>query len=427
MIIVNPAPGAWLAKVRYPSGISSKQRYAIVADAILKVPALALTTPGQQFNVAPNQEFTIPITVANYGGHIAAGVTAEISGPSSFGGDINKSRYLGNLLSEDDSVSPQFKIRAPATPDIYYLQAKADGINKDFDNSSYPVTGQVKVYVGVPGQVTYPSASGITWSRGSAYTIRWTGFGAIQGVRIELYKGGILNSVISDSAPNAARSFTWTVPAGQALGSDYKVRVTSASNFAVFDTSDYSFTIFGSSYLQVDAITPSEGTMGTEVSLTGSGFETSTGKIYIGAAKTKILQWNAAAVEWLMSKPPLPGVYELTIAPKMPKGVAPTVLPAYFTVKGPEIASLSKNSGFAGEQITISGNFFGTKKGKVLLTDGSGKPFKCKVLSWVMDPKTNAGSVVFAVPKKVYGVCDVTVVNKIGSVAVTDAFTVQQL
>ena len=48
-------------------------------------------------------------------------------------------------------------------------------------------------------------------------------------------------------------------------------------------------------------------------------------------------------------------------------------------------------------------------------------------MSWVMDPKTNAGSVVFAVPKKVYGVCDVTVVNKIGSVAVTDAFTVQQL
>jgi len=101
-------------------------------------------------------------------------------------------------------------------------------------------------------------------------------------------------------------------------------------------------------------------------------------------------------------------------------------LPAYFTVKGPEITPLSKNSGFAGEQITISGKFFGTKKGKVLLTDGSGKPFKCKVLSWVMDPKTNVGSVVFAVPKKVYGVCDATVVNKIGSVAVTDAFTVQQ-
>jgi subtilisin family serine protease len=722
MIIVNPAPGAWLAKVRYTSGISSKQRYAIVADAILKAPALALTTPGQQFNVAPNQEFNIPITVANYGGHIAAGITVEISGPSSFGGDINKSRYLGNLLRKDESVSPQFKIRAPATPDIYYLQVRADGINKDFDNASYPMTGQVKVYVGAPGQVTYPSASGITWSRGSAYTIKWTGFGAIQNVRIELYKGGTLNSVISDSAPNAAGSFTWTVPAGQALGSDYKVRVTSASNFAVFDesdnfftigsappsgtitltypnaagiswsagssytitwastgspgssvkidllkggvlnttisastendgsyswtvpssqaagvdykirvastangaildesdaafaitaapqgtitvaspsaaglsytagsacnitwsstgsvgsqvrvevrkganliadvitendgfyawsiptaqtpgsdywvkissvanptisdssdnnftvaapaaptfhlnfpsnsgitfntgstynftwdstapsdaivklelfkdsvfvggtftqndgifawtilpsyppgpgytvkislasnsavfdTSDYPFTIVASSYLNVDGITPSEGTLGTQPGMTGSGFGASRGKILIGATKAKILQWSTASVEWLMSKAPLPGVYDLTIAPREPKGVPPTVLPAYFTVKGPEIASLSKNSGFAGEPITISGKFFGTKKGKVLLTDGSGKAFKCKVLSWVMDPKTNAGSIVFAVPKKVYGVCGVTVANKIGSVAATGEFTVQ--
>jgi hypothetical protein len=170
---------------------------------------------------------------------------------------------------------------------------------------------------------------------------------------------------------------------------------------------------------------PSEGTIGTQPGMTGSGFGASRGKILIGATKAKILQWSTASVEWLMSKAPLPGVYDLTIAPREPKGVPPTVLPAYFTVKGPEIASLSKNSGFAGEPITISGKFFGTKKGKVLLTDGSGKAFKCKVLSWVMDPKTNAGSIVFAVPKKVYGVCGVTVANKIGSVAATGEFTVQ--
>jgi hypothetical protein len=177
--------------------------------------------------------------------------------------------------------------------------------------------------------------------------------------------------------------------------------------------------------VDVEGLLPSEGTIGTQPGMTGSGFGASRGKILIGTTKAKILQWSTASVEWLMSKPPLPGVYDLTIAPKEPKGVTPTVLPAYFTVKGPEITSLSKNSGFVGEQITISGKFFGTKKGKVLLTDGSGKAFKCKVLSWVMDPKTNAGSIVFAVPKKVYGVCDVTVMNKIGSVAVTDAFTVQ--
>jgi len=65
-------------------------------------------------------------------------------------------------------------------------------------------------------------------------------------------------------------------------------------------------------------------------------------------------------------------------------------------VKPPEIDSLDYTSGVAGTPITITGNFFGIKKGKVYLEyekNGKLKKKNCKVNSWDMD------SIIFFVPK----------------------------
>jgi len=61
-------------------------------------------------------------------------------------------------------------------------------------------------------------------------------------VQIELYKGGIFASLISSSAPNTG-SYSWTVPALQTVGGDYRIRISSVANPAVFDTSNANFTI----------------------------------------------------------------------------------------------------------------------------------------------------------------------------------------
>ena len=63
-------------------------------------------------------------------------------------------------------------------------------------------------------------------------------------------------------------------------------------------------------------------------------------------------------------------------------------------MKAPEIDSVDPTSGSTGDQITIHGLFFGTKKGKVTL---GGKT--CKVLNWEMNPTTGASEIRFVVPK----------------------------
>ena len=89
--------------------------------------------------------------------------------------------------------------------------------------------------------VTYPTATGVTWKAGSSYTITWSGYvGA--NVKVELYKGGALNRKMTSSTANDG-SYAWTAPSGQALGSDYKIKITSTSSTAQYDYSDNYFTI----------------------------------------------------------------------------------------------------------------------------------------------------------------------------------------
>ncbi|MHB9039908.1 MAG: T9SS type A sorting domain-containing protein [Melioribacteraceae bacterium] len=90
-------------------------------------------------------------------------------------------------------------------------------------------------------QVSSPTVSGITWNVGSSHTISWTGFTGSY-VKIELYKGTTLNAIISSSTPNDG-SFSWTVPANQSSGADYKIRITSTSDATEADNSDNNFTI----------------------------------------------------------------------------------------------------------------------------------------------------------------------------------------
>lgn len=91
-------------------------------------------------------------------------------------------------------------------------------------------------------QVTYPDAAGIVWQTGSSHTITWTTTGdPIPNVKIVLQKGYNQYFAVTPSTPNTG-SFTYTVPQGQALGSDYLVGVMS-TNETIYDYSDALFTI----------------------------------------------------------------------------------------------------------------------------------------------------------------------------------------
>ncbi|MCK4513079.1 S8 family serine peptidase, partial [bacterium] len=167
MVILNPASGTWTVRVEFSWSpgfdnpfIFAEQRYGLVAHAILMTPALGLSVAQSTVNVSPGEDFTIQPTVTNTGGYIAAGVTVRAAGSSSFGGDINTTRYADNLMHEGASVSPQISLTAPSSPGQYLMTVEADGINKEFDTSSYPKTQTVTVNV-----VSPLSPDPMTWAQ----------------------------------------------------------------------------------------------------------------------------------------------------------------------------------------------------------------------------------------------------------------------
>jgi hypothetical protein len=88
--------------------------------------------------------------------------------------------------------------------------------------------------------VTAPNG-GETWNVNTTQTITWND-NIAGNVKIELFKGGVLNATLAASEPSDG-AFSWTIPGTQATGSDYKVRVTSLDNASVTDESDANFTV----------------------------------------------------------------------------------------------------------------------------------------------------------------------------------------
>jgi YD repeat-containing protein len=175
-----------------------------------------------------------------------------------------------------------------------------------------------------------------------------------------------------------------------------------------------------------------EGTLGTEITITGapSGFGDKKGKVLIGGLTQKIDTWTPASIKVTVKKVPLPAApYDVSIISKT-MGTIP--LDVVFTVKNPELENpLSDSAGRPEDEITISGNFFGIKKGKVYLeylSNGQTKKKNCKVTYWYMNPKNGVSELRFVVPKVsksfIAGDYLLKVDNKIGIATASPLFTI---
>lgn len=164
-------------------------------------------------------------------------------------------------------------------------------------------------------------------------------------------------------------------------------------------------------------ISPNEGTIGTELAITGSGFGTKKSKVLVGSVSLKILQWSDELIRGSVPKALPEGTYDVVIQPYKSSSIT---LNHAFAVRLPEIESLQPASGSANDVITINGSFFGTKKGKVTL---GGK--NCRVLNWKMTPTNGESEIQFVVPKGLSpGIYELKVtITGMGSVTVN--FTVQ--
>jgi Abnormal spindle-like microcephaly-assoc'd, ASPM-SPD-2-Hydin len=166
--------------------------------------------------------------------------------------------------------------------------------------------------------------------------------------------------------------------------------------------------------------TPSalEGTYGTEITYGGApgGFGDKKGKIYIAGNKQKIDSWGNLQINMIFTKfkdMAIDTPYDVSIEWK-PKGSKTTnivALPNAFTLRKPSLDALSYH-GSPDTEVTITGMWFGTKKGKVIVNDK-----KCKITNWSMNPTTGVSTLTFVVHKKLLaGTWFIDVENKIGIV-----------
>lgn len=165
-----------------------------------------------------------------------------------------------------------------------------------------------------------------------------------------------------------------------------------------------------------------EGTIGTQFTITGSGFGTKRGRVLIGGTPVKIGRdgWTPGSITCTVKKVPPQGPHDVEI--RVPKTSAMT-LPDAFTVQPPRIDYLDDDRGVPGEAITIAGDFFGTKKGKVYLEDYvTGVKKKCKTTAWGME------SVTFAVPniskRLPEGTYALKLANKVGTAESPSTFSI---
>lgn len=175
-------------------------------------------------------------------------------------------------------------------------------------------------------------------------------------------------------------------------------------------------------------INPSEGTKGTEFTIAGGGFGDRKGRVYIGNKRCQIGEWTDASITGVINSVPPPGAYDVKV---YPRNAEPIILKDAFDIMPAEIESVDPELGSPGDEITITGAYFGIaniddlflRRAMVLL-----KYRNCKIVTWWMSPNTGASRIVFKVPLRIpKGVYDVTVSNDNGRIKDTaqKAFTVE--
>ena len=207
--------------------------------------------PGNDYTVGIYDIGPWDVSDANFTIYDPISITSPISGDSWLGGSSHNITWSGgdgltsvsinlykngvwqSLIGTDpDGVSPFFwSISNSLVAGADYTIQLTQGADPMIESDQFTITPQSVI-------VTTPNTS-VIWNRGTSHTIDWTD--NIPGnVDIDLYDG---TSYTSITTAVAGTSYSWSIPGGQALGSTYKIRVSSSDDAGINDLSDVNFRI----------------------------------------------------------------------------------------------------------------------------------------------------------------------------------------
>jgi hypothetical protein len=188
------------------------------------------------------QTSTISVTSPNGGESWSAGTTQNITWTDNINENVTINLYKGGVFhsiiststnsngskewvipfTQEDGNDYRIKITSVDNPGLF-----------DFSDADFTIVGNQIT-------VTSPNGGEILLETND-HIITWTD-NLTGSVEIQLFKSDVFHSSITTSTPSDGE-FTWNPPASTPTGTDYKVKIISVDDAAIFDFSDSTFTI----------------------------------------------------------------------------------------------------------------------------------------------------------------------------------------
>ncbi|MEO0017200.1 MAG: hypothetical protein RLZZ522_483, partial [Verrucomicrobiota bacterium] len=152
-------------------------------------------------------------------------------------GDSRDLYYLGNTAAGYTNAFTDL-----SAPHAHWWDGTNSGLKlRSFSGSAASMTVEIGDLIPANTLVVSSPNGGEIFFQGDARAITWNA-NILGNVKIELFKGGVLNTTITANTANSG-SYTWSIPPTFTTGTNYTVKVTSVNNSATFDFSNANFEI----------------------------------------------------------------------------------------------------------------------------------------------------------------------------------------
>ncbi len=209
---------------------------------------------GTSVTMAPSESRTFTVVVA-HGTQPKAGVNISIknsggnnvgtlsagTGLQLTGGELTHSAKKDITGGE---ATFTFTWTAPTSTGNYSFRAAGNAVNNNGGDTGdeWNFMNTITITVATASVTLSSPNGGETLCRGGQTNITWTSTQISGNIKLELTNNGTDFTQIATVAATPA-TYAWSIPAAQALGNTYKIRISDASNATVNDLSNANFSI----------------------------------------------------------------------------------------------------------------------------------------------------------------------------------------